>query len=124
MRMSDWSSDVCSSDLPRVEARLVDAGNRADTGKAVVDIAARDPEQRAIFGTIALEQRIVGARIERREGVALTAGGLPCPQDRHGEGERPAAQIRSEEHTSEFQSLMRISYAVFCLKTKTRSINA
>src|SRR3546814_18355949 len=68
---------------PRVDARLVDAGNRADTGKAVVDIAARDPEQRAIFGTIALEQRIVGARIERREGVALTAGGLPCPQDRH-----------------------------------------
>src|SRR3546814_18826740 len=72
---------------PRVDARLVDAGNRADTGKAVVDIAARDPEQRAIFGTIALEQRLVGARIERREGVALTAGGPPCPP---GTGSAPS----------------------------------
>src|SRR3546814_4617130 len=58
------------------------------------------------------------AVIERR-------GELPPPLGRHGIGveqaegvELPAGDVRSEEHTSELQSLMRISYAVFCLKKK------
>src|SRR3546814_8310191 len=47
--------------------------------------------------------------------------GMVCaPDDRLGEGEDVGAE-RSEEHTSELQSLMRISYAVFCLKKKTAS---
>src|SRR3546814_6914105 len=40
------------------------------------------------------------------------------PQDRHGKQHHPGLANRSEEHTSELQSLMRISYAVFCLKKK------
>src|SRR3546814_8120576 len=51
-----------------------------------------------------------------RPAAADTAAPTPDPSDRHPLAERP---IRSEEHTSELQSLMRISYAVFCLK-KTR----
>src|SRR3546814_3997916 len=42
---------------------------------------------------------------------------------RHGRWMQPGGQLRSEEHTSELQSLMRISYAVFCLKKKTIQIH-
>src|SRR3546814_5720717 len=89
MRISDWSSDVCSSDLDR--------GDR--------------------FGHPVLRDRIV----ERRDGIVHLAGGRgqrrrEREQGKGGEGE--AGHGRSEEHTSELQSLMRISYAVFCLKKK------
>src|SRR3546814_1678043 len=104
MRISDWSSDVCSSDLAEddiVDALGVDAAfldKRADHGGAEI------------------------ARGERRERAAEFSDGGPDGRD-----DRYAAQFhkywlpgfyRSEEHTSELQSLMRISYAVFCLKKK------
>src|SRR3546814_2598024 len=47
---------------------------------------------------------------------------LPVPSQSYGTVPSPASQRRSEEHTSELQSLMRISYAVFCLKKKKRMI--
>src|SRR3546814_7043045 len=79
MRISDWSSDVCSSVLGRRRG-----GDDRD--------AAPDPQRRRAVPRRAARFRCRGA----------------C-----------AAQGRSEEHTSELQSLMRISYAVFCLKKKT-----
>src|SRR3546814_5525378 len=103
MRISDWSSDVCSSDLattaftakwlvprvsrfqamhPDVDLRLHASDDTVDVGASGVDIAIR-----------------------------------------YGRGPYPgltSTPLRSEEHTSELQSLMRISYAVFCLKKKTR----
>src|SRR3546814_5436679 len=48
------------------------------------------------------------------------AGGSPGERHRHFEQIAKAAAVRSEEHTSELQSLMRISYAVFCLKKKKK----
>src|SRR3546814_4596762 len=54
-----------------------------------------------------------------RPAAADTAAPTPDPSDRHPMAERP---IRSEEHTSELQSLMRNSYAVFCLKKKKSRI--
>src|SRR3546814_1187761 len=61
-------------------------------------------------------------RSSLRPGVAAVHLGQSRPAAatrlRAGDGGRPAGQIRSEEHTSELQSLMRISYAVFCLKKK------
>src|SRR3546814_4060058 len=59
------------------------------------------------------------ARRNRASGAAATAGGSAGTSRRSGECRpRSAWSARSEEHTSELQSLMRISYAVFCLKKK------
>src|SRR3546814_2297264 len=82
MRISDWSSDVCSSDLVSW-LRCRRAGHHRD---------------RAM-------QRV----LERHDD-----DGAPLPELR---------ELRSEEHTSELQSLMRISYAVFCLKKKNTHIH-
>src|SRR3546814_8849424 len=106
MRISDWSSDVCSSDLPAV---------------ALAGAAAR-PLQRAVSWHPPASLRL------QRSGRHLRPGDRPLHPLRPRELgrllvaalERPRALSgRSEEHTSELQSLMRISYAVFCLKKKT-----
>src|SRR3546814_6823224 len=106
MRISDWSSDVCSSDLRRR------AGAPAASDVVAVRAAAAAA---AVRGTAA------GAGIPRPR--------RPLPAVVVGRGRRlrggggvalPDLPLRSEEHTSELQSLMRISYAVFCLKKKTQ----
>src|SRR3546814_2867350 len=96
MRISDWSSDVCSSDL---RCKL--------PGEGVVNaILYEDP-----IGT--------HARLARIPKLGSNGSGNSCVQVRVVEhDERRVAAKRSEEHTSELQSLMRISYAVFCLKKK------
>src|SRR3546814_10330509 len=126
MRISDWSSDVCSSDLadaglldavfvelgarlhqhalPRVEIRLGEVdhllarvGNRdlAERNVETLRLARQDLRERTVHQHHPVESRAVGHI--RRQAVL---------------------EARSEEHTSELQSLMRISYAVFCLKKK------
>src|SRR3546814_10384130 len=117
MRISDWSSDVCSSDL-----RIVNAGAKRALSDA--EIAAYD----APFPTRAskVAARIfpsfvpLGANVavpdQKRAWSALERFDKPflcCFTD----GD-PITRGRSEEHTSELQSLMRISYVVFCLKKK------
>src|SRR3546814_7551333 len=89
MRISDWSSDVCSSDLDRRQA---------------------SPRCRRVH--------VGGAQVrpDERPDVDGRASGLETLRDRSGR----RARWRSEEHTSELQSLMRISYAVFCLKKKKK----
>src|SRR3546814_5041910 len=110
MRISDWSSDVCSSDLHHpVAALAVDRGEDRPPGGAgglaVVAgaVFAPDPVGPAVVG-----RRRVGHRVEERE---RGRGRV----NRRGPGQE---STRSEEHTSELQSLMRISYAVFCLNKK------
>src|SRR3546814_10146395 len=100
MRISDWSSDVCSSDL---EGRTHCADERSD--RCVTVISTLKP---------------VSAHCEPENGPVVYDGIFL-----HGRNQdaRFAAQIRSEEHTSELQSLMRISYAVFCLKKQTDNKN-
>src|SRR3546814_4807209 len=114
MRISDWSSDVCSSDLEkifhfdheRIPERIVHA--RGSGAHGVFECTRAIPE-------------LTKASIFQKEGascpvfvrfstVAGGAGSVDTPRD-----------VRSEEHTSELQSLMRISYAVFCLKKKNIS---
>src|SRR3546814_2697998 len=110
MRISDWSSDVCSSDLLAARRREFVAlapvrpilvvkrdGDLLERQPAVLD---REPAAQA-------PARIGLVAEEEFHGVS----GFPS-RLREGVGER------SEEHTSELQSLMRISYAVFCLKKK------
>src|SRR3546814_3851013 len=97
MRISDWSSDVCSSDL------------NGSTGK----VKRRSPDLSGASGAAEEQHQIVrGHRAAFGEGQSGIAGGR---LDRFSIAQPPC---RSEEHTSELQSLMRISYAVFCLKKK------
>src|SRR3546814_5032573 len=112
MRISDWSSVVCSSDLrlirrPRPTDRsMLDVAfcvACAATGcdGAEISVAATRPMARVRASAAALSLALLF--------ILLT------PNRNYG---GRAAAVRSEEHTSELQSLMRISYAVFCLKKK------
>src|SRR3546814_9577762 len=110
MRISDWSSDVCSSDLTRWETftRL------AKEGREIADISATFgiPEQ-GVKRILALGNLLPRVRTLYRDEAINVA------TVRHLTLASKAQQkARSEEHTSELQSLMRISYAVFCLKKK------
>src|SRR3546814_3439664 len=112
MRISDWSSDVCSSDL---------VGDRL--GLRQIESAI----EKCALGEFA------GARGPRTSGAGRPHQQLECHRAAvrlqlddvfagkrmwRGEAQHESAVDRSEEHTSELQSLMRISYAVFCLKKK------
>src|SRR3546814_4624487 len=96
MRISDWSSDVCSSDL--LPLRCPRAHERSAAGRGYAQEPSCPCSPRclppAIVPLAPAKQRRTW--VERRQG-------------------------RSEEHTSELQSLMRISYAVFCLKKKKKT---
>src|SRR3546814_1733992 len=141
MRISDWSSDVCSSDLfevaPALERAVVarrhphqlrpqmQTGEAAAIGVGLLgDVDDRlahqhepldDPVERAAVEDLGAPRRhhpgIVAQTL-----AALQAARLPFLQLLHAL--HADAELRSEEHTSELQSLMRISYAVFCLKKK------
>src|SRR3546814_7295270 len=114
MRISDWSSDVCSSDLLAHLARdqpwdqeIGQQKARKRVGDAVL-VARHDGRVRNRQSHRVAEQR------GDREPV-----GQPADHRRLGKGaDETDRRMRSEEHTSELQSLMRISYAVFCLKKK------
>src|SRR3546814_9949195 len=118
MRISDWSSDVCSSDLQLVQyVALLNEG-------LTWDQAAKEA-----FGDLGkLDQDLEAYR--RTRGMKV----FTIPADKLGTGKIEISRLspgaaaimpyrirRSEEHTSELQSLMRISYAVFCLKKNTKS---
>src|SRR3546814_7207198 len=104
MRISDWSSDVCSSDLQRYPAALARTLDIADRCRFSLDeLKYQYPEEAGIEGITAQQ--------------ALERMTWQAAEDRYPEG------VRSEEHTSELQSLMRISYAVLCVK-KNKKHNA
>src|SRR3546814_4491137 len=130
MRISDWSSDVCSSDLPPADGQ--DA--LPERVREPEDGGLREPYLRPRAGP---RRRRSDHRARR---VLLPRDARPCAgpgawrgaphadhrrrrRRRAGGGVEASLDRRSEEHTSELQSLMRISYAVFCLKTKTSNIN-
>src|SRR3546814_2332651 len=95
MRISDWSSDVCSSDLQGHRPKFL-PHHQHPTDIVLPQRAAAEEDQRHLRN--------------RTEDMPPRASsfGIAAP-----------VLSRSEEHTSELQSLMRISYAVFCLKKKT-----
>src|SRR3546814_979790 len=109
MRISDWSSDVCSSDLARAQPQP-EPGHRLREPPALgLAVGAG----RAAAGGAAAGHRQDSLRPHRAAGGGRRVSQLPAA------GIRREPPSRSEEHTSELQSLMRISYAVFCLKKKT-----
>src|SRR3546814_1896120 len=115
MRISDWSSDVCSSDLPSVNAifevapntLLRVAGYRAMSRPAPSALGAGRTFQIDADDFTSVEEAIGNVR----------ANGSPRLKPLMS-WNADAAIERSEEHTSELQSLMRISNAVYCLKQK------
>src|SRR3546814_1070520 len=114
MRISDWSSDVCSSDLPCVPPYRFSAGKGRDRQKR-----GSQAERGSMAGTCerhVLELAGAGDEEEDTRNDQRRAGFCDNHGGRH-------TRFRSEEHTSELQSLMRISYAVFCLKKKTQNNN-
>src|SRR3546814_8112642 len=129
MRISDWSSDVCSSDLlERLEAgeRVGAAAVGQDDRRIRREIGRRQRIDARAEEQIAAEERI-GRRVEidRREDVGADDVGRETLAvlrivGARGEGQPVAdleierAEDRSEEHTSELQALMRNLYSVFC----------
>src|SRR3546814_7949120 len=113
LRISDWSSDVCSSDL--LGARGV-SGDRSRTDPARERATARDadPDRRGRRK----RGRRTAAETERLDPARSRSAALGQIRKVQPPDQRNIGHQRSEEHTSELQSLMRISYAVFCLKTK------
>src|SRR3546814_6778680 len=119
MRISDWSSDVCSSDLLRewnIDCRsIVFPRNQYD--RRHLELCAAEGLS-AFRGTETNWMYLPGngaAQSLARRAARLADTYLPLS------GSNAVEPCRSEEHTSELQSLMRLSYAVFCLKKKTQS---
>src|SRR3546814_3303820 len=124
MRISDWSSDVCSSDLLLKAVTLPDRCGGLRNGALLGSHARRDGTRGAPDPAILCEG-LCQARQKRRTRCRSDLRGRAAPNDavRAGQDDRATSHShdpRSEEHTSELQSLMRISYAVFCLKKKTK----
>src|SRR3546814_4690072 len=119
MRISDWSSDVCSSDLATQAA-----SSREEISAKAVQASATDlspsgsnpsylGEYHAPAGACRASQATEGrSSCLASSSIACARWPRPC---------RRMIAARSEEHTSELQSLMRISYAVFCLKKKKKT---
>src|SRR3546814_3947146 len=110
MRISDWSSDVCSSDLARrvrQRGKPVFEGRQVLKDRELIPVERRAADDKGVESPRPRQQRVRGEQAAERM----------AEQDMLGPVRLRIA--RSEEHTSELQSLMRISYAVFCLKKKT-----
>src|SRR3546814_1232853 len=113
MRISDWSSDVCSSDLILVAEKYMKYAPEGGAAGWTLNSATKSLIT-PVSGSGDRASRVcISARIKAKMPSPSTIlkcdgsdapGGVLSPSD------------RSEEHTSELQSLMRISYAVFCLK--------
>src|SRR3546814_6685714 len=116
MRISDWSSDVCSSDLPF----NFSVGANYTWFKTIDEYIIMSN----VFTALAMSQPLnqTGDQTTCAYSNFLLAPALPLAPIRDSFcvyiDPNP---VRPEEHTSELQSLMRISYAVFCLKKKTNN---
>src|SRR3546814_5956216 len=133
MRISDWSSDVCSSDLHPGRGYAPQQGGKevSGNGVAVVTGAARGIGRAALTRLAQRGMTVVGidcdagalgtmlSEVEPGKGRTASRTADVTRQRDLETTLTSIAEERSEEHTSELQSLMRISYAVLCLKKKT-----
>src|SRR3546814_2935601 len=131
MRISDWSSDVCSSDLAdpvridkscggKLVHRILETVNAVDPDEALQCFGPGRPAP-ANPSLIGRQQRIGLLRpgvVDEQDDIAALREQL----NRIIPLVSLVEEARSEEHTSELQSLMHISYAVFCLKKKIKQI--
>src|SRR3546814_5219210 len=131
MRISDWSSDVCSSDLLLLRRNAQDHFQQVETAvttiadflRQLLDQVQAETADRAIIDVGVEVRRRRGGGVEGRaviaelqaQPIAIDAA-VDRPFALPRRDIRSAVFDRSEEHTSALQSLMRISYAVFCLQ--------
>src|SRR3546814_1109356 len=123
VRISDWSSDVCSSDLDLVNNGIYPAD------KVRREVAITVFFRFTANGISALAVQMHDNEINLLDWCCLPRGDetallneMSIQEQHHYRRVNPELR-RSEEHTSELQSLMRISYAVFCLKKKNHNTN-
>src|SRR3546814_7286772 len=118
MRISDWSSDVCSSDLIWFRESFVNLHSAklqpTESYRPQLKVAGKRENVMRADERVRL---ILYVALFATDILAVFLGFLVANYLRHGTN-LSSADLRSEEHTSELQSLMRISYAVFCLKKK------
>src|SRR3546814_7114020 len=117
MRISDWSSDVCSSDLETPEP----GGGEHAAAAVSATSGARSTSSPGARGRCSSGDNDCThsgrpSASPKKVMTATTASAAHAPGAKRGA--TPNSAVKSEEHTSELQSLMRISYAVFCLKKK------
>src|SRR3546814_2362204 len=114
MRISDWSSDVCSSDLDS-ERRIIGIQplqhclHRGGANQRHVAIEDQHVAGKTVEASFGLLDRVPRSKLLVLHGDLYAMSG------------NSRLHLRSEEHTSELQSLMRNSYAVFCLKKKNKN---
>src|SRR3546814_5363123 len=113
MRISDWSSDVCSSDLDKTTDEM-----KEELG-FYTDVKTRPLIIDELRQAVREEVILLNDATTIDEMITFVAD----PKSGKIEAEVGCNDDRSEEHTSELQSLMRISYAVVCLKKKTSKAN-
>src|SRR3546814_10206088 len=110
MRISDWSSDVCSSDLTRLKCAPLDAAGRVGPVHAIAHDGMRlDDDLSAVLPACFADACVASVAPDGLRTELLDVLAQRCRR----------ISLRSEAHTSELQSLMRISYAVLCLNKKT-----
>src|SRR3546814_2673771 len=125
MRISDWSSDVCSSDL-LLDACPARLARHAYSHRVGAGLAAADGD--AVRSARPRQHRAARLRGDRRSAFSrdralprLDCRGRRAPGAAQRRKRSGGRSLRSEEHTSELQSLMRNSYAVFCSQKKTNT---
>src|SRR3546814_3347950 len=115
MRISDWSSDVCSSDLAGGSVSCRTSKDSRDDSAPNSLVVRADVDTKLLLSArkalASCEKPSRGVMSQRKATDARPLSSFSSPDAMNA--------VRSEEHTSELQSLMRISYAVFCLKKKT-----
>src|SRR3546814_8402198 len=116
MRISDWSSDVCSSDLQHYDRQFaeLDAHNRWHLHMTNGRWCPRRADSEDVSYRSGSGSSCQKAELQRSSKRRASSASLTVPS-RATNIASASLSARSEEHTSELQSLMRISYAVFCL---------
>src|SRR3546814_9494350 len=117
MRISDWSSDVCSSDLKIIAAAKATGAEAIHPGYGFLSENAEFAQAVIDAGLVWVGPKpasITAMGLKDAAKTLMADAGAPVTPDYMGENQDP---VRSEEHTSELQSLTRSSYAVFCWNT-------